>query len=405
MIITRLNIDNLYGFSNIEIDLSYKRKNSKSSIPNEFLPERPNFNFKRVCIISGTNASGKTSLGKVICGLENFLRRKNIIKYLNAICDKTRPASVLIEFVTPSDNIMHQLELDFIDSSVAIRKLKYITIPIGIKDSCVTMRKRIETIKKRGKNHNGIYIDSEIFGISRAFDEFSEVEIDDLGWMFMFSENKIEDRVNAAHHASQDLVFRILNSFDSSIKSVDAVIPQSETKKLNKSKNKKGVSDITGYIIKFHNNDSVLINVSGEIAGSQESANRFSKGTYDAIKLTNFIGRVIVEGKTKESCTHFLDEQMAYSHSYLEQHILNLIIEKLSPTAQFFYTTHNYDVLDMGFPSHSFLFMRKDGNYTSIVQPENSFSKNDRSLINYVKNNYFNTLPDTSNLDKLMWED
>ena len=80
-------------------------------------------------------------------------------------------------------------------------------------------------------------------------------------------------------------------------------------------------------------------------------------------------------------------------------------MSKLSPTAQFFYTTHNYDVLDMGFPSHSFLFMRKEGNYTSIVQPENSFSKNDRSLINYVKNNYFNTLPDTSNLDKLMWED
>ena len=401
MIITRLNIDNLYGFSNIEIDLSYKRKNPKSSIPNEFLPKRPNFNFKRVCIISGTNASGKTSLGKIICGLENFIKRKNIIKYLNAICDRTRPATILIEFVTPSTNEMHQLELEFVDSGMAIRKLKYITTPIGMKDSCTNVRKRLQTIKEKQKNPNGKYIDSDISGVSQAFDDFSEIEIDDLGWMFMFSENKSEDKANSTHHASQDLVFRILNSFDSSIKSVDAVIPPSETKKSAKSRNK----DITGYIIKFHNDDSVLINASGEIAGSQESANRFSKGTYDAIKLTNFIGRIIAEGKAKNSCTHFLDEQMAYSHSYLEQHILNLIIEKLSPTAQFFYTTHNYDVLDMGFPSHSFLFMRKEGNYTSIVQPENSFSKNDRSLINYVKNNYFNTLPDTSNLDKLMWED
>lgn len=296
---------------------------------------------------------------------------------------------------------MHQLELEFVDSGMAIRKLKYITTPIGMKDSCTNVRKRLQTIKEKQKNPNGKYIDSDISGVSQAFDDFSEIEIDDLGWMFMFSENKSEDKANSTHHASQDLVFRILNSFDSSIKSVDAVIPQSETKKSAKSRNK----DITGYIIKFHNDDSVLINASGEIAGSQESANRFSKGTYDAIKLTNFIGRIIAEGKAKNSCTHFLDEQMAYSHSYLEQHILNLIIEKLSPTAQFFYTTHNYDVLDMGFPSHSFLFMRKEGNYTSIVQPENSFSKNDRSLINYVKNNYFNTLPDTSNLDKLMWED
>ena len=96
---------------------------------------------------------------------------------------------------------------------------------------------------------------------------------------------------------------------------------------------------------------------------------------------------------------------MAYTHSNLEQHILNLIISKLSPCSQFFYTTHNYDILDMGLPVHSFLFMRKNGNYSNIIQPEKIFNKNDRNLSNYVKNDYFNTLPDTSKLDTLLWED
>ena len=95
---------------------------------------------------------------------------------------------------------------------------------------------------------------------------------------------------------------------------------------------------------------------------------------------------------------------MAYTHSDLEQHILNLIVSKLSPLSQFFYTTHNYDVLDMGFPVHSYLFMRKENSTSSVIQPESSFKKNDRSLLNYVKNDYFNTLPDTSDLDKLLWE-
>lgn len=402
MIITYLKIDNLYGFHNSELDLSYSRKVSKSSIPYEYLPDRKSFNFKRVCIISGTNASGKTSLGRVICGIENFIERKTILPILtSAICNKDNPAIIEIEFVTPSDNFIHKLELSFIDSGLAIKKLLYISLPIGKNDSCYTMRNKLQLIKEKGRNNTGAYINSENDGIATSFEEFSSIDFEDMAWMFMFSENKGDDKFSSSNTVSCKLFNKILQVFDPSIASVQPLLPENK-------KNKGKSNPASAYEIQFHNNDKVLINTSGEIAGERESINRFSKGTYDAIKLTSFISRVFSVAQQKQkgsSCTHFLDEQMAYTHSNLEQHILNLIISKLSPCSQFFYTTHNYDILDMGLPVHSFLFMRKNGNYSNIIQPEKIFNKNDRNLSNYVKNDYFNTLPDTSKLDTLLWED
>lgn len=401
MIITYLKASNLYGFNNTEIDFSYTRKVVDSSIEYEYLPERKNFNFKRVCIISGTNASGKTSLGRVICGIENFLSRKTIIPTLaSAICDSEQPASIEFEFVTPTNNIFHKLDLSFVDSGVAVKRLQYISLPIGKNDSCSTMRKKLLQVVENKKARNGVYISSDEVGVSTAFEKFSELSIEDLSWMFMFSENQNENKIASPANISASLFKKILKAFDPSIESVEALTPANESEK--KRKNRKG--NISGYLIKFNNGDSVLINSSGEMTADKDDINRFSKGTYDAIKLTSFISRVFVENKFDGSCTHFLDEQMAYTHSDLEQHILNLIVSKLSPLSQFFYTTHNYDVLDMGFPVHSYLFMRKENSTSSVIQPESSFKKNDRSLLNYVKNDYFNTLPDTSDLDKLLWE-
>ncbi|MDK7178494.1 hypothetical protein QP445_13820, partial [Micrococcus luteus] len=81
---------------------------------------------------------------------------------------------------------------------------------------------------------------------------------------------------------------------------------------------------------------------------------------------------------------------------------LSLLIAHLPRHAQLFYTTHNYDVLDMNLPVHSYVFMSKDEEGTSIVQPEQIINKNDRSLLNYVKNNVFNTLPDMSKMELLL---
>ena len=91
MIITAITVNNLYCFDDFYVDFSYPRKINSSTIDCEFLEERPNFNIKRFCVIMGSNSSGKTSFGKVLCGIESFIVKKEITDLLKkGICDKTK---------------------------------------------------------------------------------------------------------------------------------------------------------------------------------------------------------------------------------------------------------------------------------------------------------------------------
>ncbi|MDC9727231.1 MAG: hypothetical protein PSN35_05300, partial [Candidatus Thioglobus sp.] len=169
----------------------------------------------------------------------------------------------------------------------------------------------------------------------------------------------------------------ILKSFDHSI---------TEVKKIQESTK-------NSYIIKFFNNDEVIIE-KGQILNHE----RLSRGTIESIDVAHFINFLISEGEG----TFFLDEKMAYAHSELELSVLNLMIEKLKPNSQLFYTTHNYDILDMNLPSHSYTFMRKD-DFVKVSHPEKmGYTKNDRNLLGYVKNDVFSTLPDTLKIEELL---
>lgn len=66
MIIMDIKVDNLYAFKDFHINMSYPKKIVGSTIKEEYLRERPNFRYKKVNVIMGSNATGKTSLGKLI---------------------------------------------------------------------------------------------------------------------------------------------------------------------------------------------------------------------------------------------------------------------------------------------------------------------------------------------------
>ncbi len=188
-----------------------------------------------------------------------------------------------------------------------------------------------------------------------------------------------------------DTLQKVLQTFDSSIKSVNELRTKTD--------------ELEGYSIHFSNKDTLLIGKNGELPNTE----RLSKGTFDSIHVAEFIAYVIdinkIQDKLQTCATYFLDEKMAYSHSEVEQAIVNLIIQKMGRYSQFFYTTHNYDILDMNLPVHAYLFLTKEGDKAQFVQPEDSFRKNDRSLLSYIKNDVFNTIPDISLLDELLFED
>ena len=73
MIIMDIKVDNFYAFKNFHMNMSYPKKIVDSTIEEEFLEERPNFRYKKVNIIMGGNATGKTSLGRLLMLFTNYL--------------------------------------------------------------------------------------------------------------------------------------------------------------------------------------------------------------------------------------------------------------------------------------------------------------------------------------------
>ena len=195
----------------------------------------------------------------------------------------------------------------------------------------------------------------------------------------------------------------VLKTFDNTIQNVLPLV--TKTGKKNKSKVEK--NQVEGFSILFANNDKVMIDLDGDITNT----NRLSRGTYEAIRISHLLSRLVnvykEEQKTRRGydCTYFLDEKMAYTHSELEKLIVTLIISKLGRFSQFFYTTHNYDILSLDLPIHSFIFTKKDEGVTKFIEASSVCKKNDRKLISYVKNDCFGTLPDLSLIEDILFED
>ena len=79
MIVMNIEMDNFMSFNNFAMNLSYPKKIVNSSIENEFLTGFTNFRYKKVNILMGANATGKTSFGKMLMNIFHFMANGNRI--------------------------------------------------------------------------------------------------------------------------------------------------------------------------------------------------------------------------------------------------------------------------------------------------------------------------------------
>ena len=77
MIVMDLKVDNFYGFKKFHMNMSYPKKIVGSSIENEHLSYEKNFRYKKVNIIMGSNDTRKTSIGKMLMKIFNFISKKD----------------------------------------------------------------------------------------------------------------------------------------------------------------------------------------------------------------------------------------------------------------------------------------------------------------------------------------
>ena len=136
MIIMNLEIDNFFCFKDFSINFSYKRKLNKSTIPYEYLEDYPNFRFKKLNILMGSNASGKTVFGKMLRAISNFIEYRNPLYLIEAVNFLDKKANFKLDFVSSNfekKKVLSQLEVTIFKNT--IERIEYNETILEKKDS------------------------------------------------------------------------------------------------------------------------------------------------------------------------------------------------------------------------------------------------------------------------------
>ena len=357
MIIMALKVDNFMSFKNFYMNMSYPKKIVDSSIEGEFLKERKNFRYKKVNVIMGANAVGKTSIGKFLMHVLNFIKHKKKDELLESIGDKNLEARCSIDFVDAEYNLTRvdiKVSPQVDKNSSIIMEVCARGVEIGKRDNYETCVKRIEELP-----------------VSMTSDVDSALErVPKIGWMFGYSEDSI-DGVDCEDSENYPIIL------DYTLRALDPSIIKVE--KLNEVKD--------SYVVRTKLQD--LIIQDGEVIRNSI----LSSGTKAGIDVARMLSG-ICEGAYG---FYYCDELFSYVHSDIEKAFLSVMINQLKDNQQLFFTTHNSDVLDMQLPKHTFSFLKKDVNDEEepikCIDASKYLKRNTDSLRHAVENDLFSTAP------------
>lgn len=365
MIIMDIKVDNLYSFKNFHLNMSYPKKIVDSTIDQEYIEDRPNFRYRKVNIIMGGNATGKTSLGKLLMLFLNYFTDGTYKRFTNIINDVGKSSKLIIDFVAEL-NVLYRFELkieplvgnNYSEENVHI---KFYHTPIGIKDNYETCAKRIDEADCYETTYDKIYTS---------------------GWQFSYPKDAWSDKKEidfVDNDKYLHVLEQVLKTLDTSINEVIKVTELENT-----------------YAIKY-DKYSVLIK-DGDII----NADYLSSGTKAGIDIAYTLTALICDLHDFYYC----DERFSYVNSDVEKACLSIMIDKLRGRKQLFFTTHNTDVLDMQLPKHSFIFLKKDVNDSEnpikCINASQYLKRNTDSLKHAVENDLFCTVPELHRLYELL---
>ncbi len=366
MIVMNFKLDNMFSFNNFEMNFSYPKKIVNSSIQNEYLETKPNFRYKKVNILMGANASGKTSIGKALMSIFNFLSKKEISRVEQYIREKEKEAYFSIDFLVNEEKL-YRVECKILfEKTVDLEVYSSKILKGDSYESCVEKLKKIE--KEDLKNIE--IVEKESADYIRKLSVLPS-----FGWLFTFPENgaKATLLIDDDEIMNIKVLKAVLETLDTCITDV---VKSTEVE--------------NSYIIRTKNGDIFVQN--GEIV----KQNILSSGTRVGLDIAYVISSICKNSHGFYYC----DEKFSYIQSDVEQTILSLMIELLSPKAQLFFTSHNLDLLEMNLPIHSFNFLRKKDEI-EIIYPSDYIQKNDKSLRNAVKNDIFDIAPNINSILEL----
>lgn len=366
MIIMRVKADNILCFNDFEINMSYPKKIVNSPVENEWLSERTNFRYKKVNILMGGNATGKTSLGRILMMFMNYFKDGAVARFIDMISDFSRSAHLEIDFVTMNLRLYR-----FTFKANTKNDDGYDNSDIAIEIKSVRINKMDSYETCAAKLDDGIKCEHTTYD-----------KVDTEGWSFTFP----RDITGNTPYSLIGKNSKYLTVLEKVLKTLDPAIRKVEELK-----------DVdNSYVIRLDNRDVIMQD--GKIANEAI----LSSGTKAGIDIAYIIASSICNLHDFYYC----DEIFSFVNSDLEKACLSIIIEKLGDDRQLFFTTHNTDVLDMDLPKHSYTFMKKEVRDVrvdiSCVYASDYLKKAEDSLKNAVENDLFCIAPELNELYDLI---
>lgn len=391
MIIMRVKLDNICQFNDFDVNFTYPKKIVDSTIEQEHLKDLPNFRYKKLVVIMGQNASGKTTFGRILMELFNAIKNRDFDRLGDMISDRSREAFLMVEFVLHT-NTLYRFELS-ISNNLVQETDEHINDSVDILPEPYVVKYRLKkcTINKTDNYQKCV---SRLDKIQSDFtDDLGGLRKEKLrlGWFFAFSKDEsILNITNIARSKNSEMYLKALQTI---LMALDSSIDKVEWKSIESEKD--------AISIGFKNSSKSVLLSNGGILNK----NILSSGTLQAIG----IAELMVAALNHSNGFYYCDEKFSYVQTEFETAILSFLIGCLEDREQLFFTTHNYEVLDMALPKHSYLFFKKyiDDNTPKVkaIFADSILKKNTDSLKNAYENDLFSVLPSTDSIFQLLERD
>ncbi len=363
MAILKIKLNNILCFNDFEADFSYPKKLVKTTLESEYLKDYPNIRYRKLNVIVGSNASGKTCLGKAIWKVFVFLLNKESKTINEIVADNSKDAYVLMDCVYP-EGLFFRVEIKALSSGEIL--VKYQEVNLNRDDSYESVLARLNNDDKEFKNY---------------IKELEHVVIS--GWNFLFP--SIEsgfDIISCEYEKNErkeyaDVLQRVLITFDDSIKSV---VPSKEID--------------NSYIVSFKNGSKPISIKNGD---KLSEIKMLSSGSKYAVNIAGIIYAI----KKHKNGFYFVDEQFSYVNHDLEIACLATMVNLLDDGEQLFFTTHDTEILSLSYPNHSYNFLKKETDeegrtFIKMINAASLEKRNNVNIKNLYDNDYFDVSPDSS---------
>ena len=366
MILMDVKLDNIYGFNHFHINFSYPRRLLNSTIDSEFLEGRPNFKYKKAIILMGANATGKTSLGKALLSIFNFMHNGNPDLLKDMVCRQSVPATFSIDIVNVIQNnlVRFMASIDYSDAKNPKIKCFYNSCDIREDDSYETCSRQLD---------NKPFSVIQPSGFDAVFGRF--------GFRFCLSDR--QNRFDVNDIDNKNLLLRTLESV---IKTLDPSITSVAISK----------EFADSYVVK--RGDSQILIQKGEV---QDSRGVLSSGTKEGV----FIAILVAAIRQHINGFYYCDEQFSHIQSDIEKRLFGIMVDNLGNGEQLIFTSHNSDMQDLNLPKHTFVYLQRlkeeDGYNIYACSASDYLKRSTDSVRCAAENDVFSTIPDDTLLDNL----